>query len=107
MCGRTDCHSPDFEQFNRADYPFLPGGGDPMGTRNWIIAPHRVVDEALGRVMYGTGQRVPIADAVKYGLIPATDAPPEEREVDPAPEPTNALRGRRTRHHEAPSEVRS
>lgn len=73
-----------------------------MGNKNWILAPHRIVDHDLGRVMYGTGDKVPIGDAVKYGLIPATDAPPEL--VEPAPEA--AKRGRRTRHHPGPSEDR-
>lgn len=78
-----------------------------MGNRNWIPAPHRIVDADLGRVVYGTGDQVPLADAVKYGLIP-----PDQVELGPAapdevaPEPTNAKRGRRTRHHPAPAEDR-
>lgn len=73
-----------------------------MGNRNWITAPHRIVDHERGRVMYGTGDRVPIADAVRYGLLPADQAPPEHLE----PAPTAAKRGRRTRHHPAPAEDR-
>lgn len=46
-----------------------------MGDQDFIIAPHRVVDEELERVVYGTGQRVPMADAIKYGLV--KKAPPK------------------------------
>lgn len=64
-----------------------------------VIAPHRIVDHDLGRVMYGTGDRVPLDDAVKYGLIPSKKAaavkkaaprpkgkraPAEDRAVKPA-----------------------
>lgn len=36
---------------------------------DYIIAPHRIIDEELQRVVYGTGQKVPMADAIKYGLV--------------------------------------
>lgn len=52
--------------------------------RNYVIAPHRIVDEQLERVVYGTGDKVPLDDAVKYGLID----PPEP---EPAPEPTHVV----------------
>jgi hypothetical protein len=104
VCGRTDCRTPATEHL--ASYPFIPGGGDPMAGKNFVIAPHRIVDHELERVMYGTGDRVPIADAVKYGLVPAADAPA----VDVQPEQPRK-RGRKapaeTRHHDAPSEDRT
>lgn len=102
VCGTQECRPPPV--LHRADYPFLPGGGDPMGNRNWIPAPHRIVDG--GRVVYGTGDQVPLHDAVKYGLIPATEVEAGPAAPDAAPEPTAAKRGRRTRHHPAPAEDR-
>jgi hypothetical protein len=56
------------------DYPFLPGGFDPMAGQDFVIAPHRIVDEELCRVVYGEGDFVPMADAVKYGLVKASKA---------------------------------
>lgn len=48
-----------------------------MAGKDYVIAPHRVVDTKLERVMYGTGERVPMADAIKYGLVdePVQKAP--------------------------------
>lgn len=106
VCGRTDCR-PDFEHLNRADYPFMPGGKDPMADKPWITAPHRIVDHELGRVVYGTGDRVPIADAIKYGLVD-TGSPQAvaDTPVENAPQPERAKRGRRTRHKPGPDEDR-
>jgi hypothetical protein len=66
VCGAGDCSTP-YEWTE--DYPFAPGG-TPM-KQTHVIAPHRLVDEVNERVAYGIGDRVPIADAVKYGLIDA------------------------------------
>jgi hypothetical protein len=76
VCGGGCKAFPDVE--HRSDYPFLPGGRDPVDSR-YVIAPHRVVDHELERVMSGTGERVPIADALKYGLV--------AKPTEPAPEP--------------------
>lgn len=79
-------------------YPFLPGGTDPMAEQDHVIAPHRIVDQELGRVMYGTGDRVPLEDAIKYGLVKKAEkvakkatprpkgkrAPAEDRAAKPA-----------------------
>lgn len=101
VCGGGNCKAfPDIQHL--ASYPFIPGGIDPMADKQWITAPHRIVDHTLGRVMYGTGDQVPIADAVKYGLLP----PSALAHGDTAPEPIQAKRGRRTRHHPAPAENR-
>lgn len=77
-----------------------------MGNRGWIEAPHRIVDHDLQRVVYGTGDRVPLHDAVKYGLIPADQAPhgphdPADGTVPPA-EPAKRRRGRRPKPAQAP-----
>jgi hypothetical protein len=76
-----------------------------MGNRPWIEAPHRIVDPELERVVYGTGDRVPIHDAVKYGLISA-----DEVELGPVPpgdekpaEPKAKRRGRRPKPADAPA----
>lgn len=103
VCGSTGCKP--FPDIDHADsYPFLPGGTDPMATqiagRDFVYATERVMDRDLGRVVYGAGDPVPMADAIKYGLVPT---PPV---ADFAPEPENAKRGRRTRHHPAPAEDR-
>lgn len=97
ICGGACQAFPDIEHTEQ--YPFLPGGRDPMADQDYIIAPHRIVDEELGRVMYGTGERVPMADAVKYGLVDKAEkvtaekaaprpkgkrAPAEDRAAKPA-----------------------
>lgn len=70
VCGDHCTPSPPFD--HPAAYPFLPGGKDPMSAARHVTAPHRIVDG--GRVVYGTGDRVPWDDAVKYGLVPAAEA---------------------------------
>lgn len=40
-----------------------------MADQDHVIAPHRIVDHELERVVYSTGDKVPMGDAVKYGLI--------------------------------------
>lgn len=53
-----------------------------MAEQDHIIAPHRIVDDELGRVVYGTGERIPIEDAIKYGLVkkaPAKAAAPRPK----------------------------
>lgn len=77
-----------------------------MAGKDYVIAPHRIVDRERGRVMYGTGDRVPLADAVKYGLVAGVDDEAVQPPPDAAPEPTNAKKGRRTRHHDGPTEDR-
>jgi hypothetical protein len=53
------------------DYPFLPGGIDHMAQepQEYVTADRRVDDPEQGRAVYGVGDRVPMADAVKYGLV--------------------------------------
>lgn len=104
VCGRPDCLQGD-DHLNRAEYPFIPGGRDPMSDKAWVTAPHRIVDHELQRVVYGTGDRVPIEDAVKYGLVDAPDEPVEPGDVE-EPKPTQAKRGRRTRAKTGPTEDR-
>jgi hypothetical protein len=91
VCG-GDCQAfPDVD--HSAAYPFLPGGHDPMAEQTHVIAPHRIVDPDLQRVVYSTGQRVPLDDAVKYGLI---EAKPDVEVVDPKAKPA-PKRGKRAR----------
>lgn len=71
VCGGTEC-APAPTVDHLASYPFLPGGRDPLSTRRHVIAPHRIVDHE--RVVYGTGDRVPWDDAVKYGIVPSDEA---------------------------------
>lgn len=39
---------------------------------DYVIAPHAIADSDLQRNVYGAGDRVPIDDAVKYGLVKKT-----------------------------------
>lgn len=84
-------------------YPFLPGGrplvpGDEH--IDYVIAPHRVDDPELGPV-YGVGDRVPMADAIKYGLV----AKPKKKIPPPPPK---GKRSKKPSHDRArkPSENR-
>jgi len=99
VCGGFDCTGmPDVE--HRSDYPFLPGGFDPMADKDYIIAPYKLIDHERGVIAYGTGERVPIAEAERLGLKvdkravkPAENRahkPAEDRAYKPAAE-----RGRR------------
>lgn len=36
---------------------------------DYVIAPYAIADEELHRNVYGVGDRVPMADAIKYGLV--------------------------------------
>lgn len=81
ICGGNCTAFPDLDHLST--YPFLPGGRDPLFGKQWIIAPHRIV--ADGRVLYGTGDRVPIDDAVRYGLIDPPDQPAPAEPIKPRP----------------------
>lgn len=74
-----------------AKYPFVPGGVDPMANmiagRDFVYAPHAIADPALERVVYGAGDPVPMADAIRFGLVAAPE---------PAPQPA-PVKGRRAR----------
>lgn len=75
VCGGHDCvQSPDVDHL--ASYPFLPGGRDPMEGQDYVIATDRVHDDEHERFVYKAGDKVPIADAIKYGLI---DKPPAKK----------------------------
>lgn len=41
-----------------------------MAEEGFVVTPNRIVDHDLGRVVYGANDRVPLSDAIKYGLIP-------------------------------------
>jgi hypothetical protein len=80
LCEREDCFThPPIDLLE--DYPFLPGGRPLVEGEegiDYVIAPHRVDDPDLRRAVYGVGDRVPMADAIKYGLVtgPEKPAPP-------------------------------
>ena len=40
-----------------------------MADKDHVVTDERIVDEELGRVVYSPGDRVPMDDAVKYGLV--------------------------------------
>lgn len=42
---------------------------------DFVYAPHAITDRALGRVVFGAGDPVPMADAIRYGLVDAPQAP--------------------------------
>lgn len=71
---------------------------------DWVRAPHAIHDPALERNVYGSQDRVPMADAIKYGLVPAPPAPTE-----PSTEPKRGRRARRPaedREKKGPAEDR-
>lgn len=45
-----------------------------MAGKAFVITPHRLIDHEAGRIAYGTGDRVPLDDAVRFGLIEETAA---------------------------------
>lgn len=50
--------------------------------KDYVVTPERIVDTDLERVVYGPGAKVPMADAVKYGLVTgkAAKAEPVKRQ---------------------------
>lgn len=46
---------------------------------DFVIAPHAIPDPVLERHVYGAGDRVPMADAIKYGLVAAPAATEPEK----------------------------
>lgn len=77
VCGGLDCRSfPDIGHLST--YPFLPGGRDPMEGIEWVLAPHRIIEN--GRVLYGTGDRVPLDVAKRHGIVPEDFQLPTELE---------------------------
>lgn len=52
---------------------------------DWIYAPHRVDDPDLERAVYGVGDVVPMADAIRYGLVDDPQAVQEEPEAPARP----------------------
>jgi hypothetical protein len=59
---------------------------------DFVYATDRVLDTQLGRVVYGAGDPVPMADAVRYGLVEA--AQPAAAAVDEAKPKRGARRKR-------------
>lgn len=90
VCGGACTGHPPTDHLST--YPFLLGGREPVpGTEgvDYVIAKTAIADPDLERHVYGAGDRVPIADAIKYGLVAA--APTPEAEEQPT-------RGRRSKH---------
>lgn len=90
------------------NYPFLPGGFDPMAGKDYIIATERIVDTENHVVAYGSGERVPIEEAKRLGVKFAdVDVLNDDEEQAPVP-PKKARRARRKAEDRArkPSEDR-
>jgi hypothetical protein len=85
VCGSLTCTShPEIDHYE--DYPFLPGGRPRVPGKDkidYVIAPHAVSGKGkdAGRKIYGAGDKVPMADAVKYGLAKG----PAKEPAKPAP----------------------
>lgn len=113
VCGGSCTGSPPTDHLST--YPFLAGGRPKVpGTEgvDFVIAPHAITDHDLGRNVYGAGDRVPMADAVKYGLV---DQAPDGDALGPDPEaqPKRGRRAGRAKHgpdedraHHGPAEDR-
>lgn len=96
--GRTEppycpmCDGPCTGHFERG--PYVLGG--PMPEQGETVpAPHRIVDDERGVVLYGVGEPVPYDEAVRLGLV--GDGPVE-------PKPKAAKKGTRTRARTKPAE---
>lgn len=91
ICGFDCSGHPDTN--HKKSYPFLTGGRDPLAGQlagvDFVYAPRAIYDRTPGveRCVYGAGDPVPMADAIRYGLVAA----PEER---PEPQPAKRKRGR-------------
>ena len=81
-------------------YPSLPGGVDPLANQlagiDFVYAPHAVTDPDLERVVFGAGDPVPMADAIRFGLV---DAPQAPEAADPPGGRRRRPRGRDTAKH--------
>lgn len=76
-----------------------------IAGRDFVYAPHAIADPELERNVYGAGDPVPWADAVKYGLV--TD---KDRAADPdtpAPKGRRAKKGPAEDRAKKPSEDRA
>lgn len=58
-----------------------------MAQEPYVIAPHRIDDPELERAVYGVGDKVPMADAIKYGLV---DPPAESKRAKRGPKADRA-----------------
>lgn len=71
VCGGENC-APSPDLIHPESYPFLPGGRPVAeGTEgvDWVTTPHALVDSERNRIVYVAGSRVPMDDAVKFGLV--------------------------------------
>lgn len=73
---------------------------------DYVIAPHAVADPELERKVYGAGDRVPMEDAIKYGLVtrPAKKAAAKKAAAKSTDE--RAVRGPAEDRAKKPSEDR-
>lgn len=56
---------------------------------DWVTTPAAIVDADRNRIVYVAGSRVPMADAVKYGLVDKrAKKPAEDRAKKPAEDRT-------------------
>lgn len=53
-----------------------------MDDQEFVEAPHAIEDTELERIVYGPGDKVPMADAIKYGLVEKTS--PRKSKAEPA-----------------------
>lgn len=72
----------------------MPDGREGI---DWVYADRRIDDPELERAVYGVGDRVPMADAIRYGVV---DAPEE-------PAPGQRPKGQRPKGKRKPAEDRA
>lgn len=58
-----------------------------MADEEYVITPERIVDHDLERVVYSPGARVPMADAIKYGLVDKPKAKATKAKAEPVKRP--------------------
>ena len=66
-----------------------------MAGEDYVIAPHTIVDHVLERVVYGIGEHVPMADAIKYGIVDHATAAVAGENPPKAPKPKRGQRARK------------
>ena len=66
-----------------------------MAGEDYVIAPRTIVDPVLERVVYGIGEHVPMADAIKYGIVDHATAAVAGENPPKAPKPKRGQRARK------------
>lgn len=78
-----------------------------IAGRDFVYAPHAIADPDLERNVYGAGDPVPWADAVKYGIVTEKDRLPDPDAVKAPAKGKRAKKGPAEDRARKPAEDRS